>query len=160
MALKLMWEIDEIEQSKLSGQGQEILQFQASAKSKGDTPLSLVIMHDVTEPLPDPLTGKPSFVRAMAAQLADNRPFECFQQWEWEWLRQNLSVAQIEEGLTAAFEYGPNPSRSLVFGVLEAARSRVEQGYPPYGNLWEMPSEEENQKYIEASRKRVESYRD
>ena len=117
------------------------------------------LMHNVTEPLPDPLSGKPSFVRAMAAQLADNRPFECFQQWEWEWLRQDLSVAQIEEGLTAAFEYGPNPSRSLVFDILEAARSRVEQGYPPYGNLWEMPSEEENQKYIAASKERVKSYR-
>ena len=113
------------------------------------------LLHNVTEPLPDPLSGKPSFVRAMAAQLADNRPFECFRQWEWEWLRQDLSVAQIEEGLTAAFEYGPNPSRSLVFDVLEAARSRVEQGYPPYGNLWEMPSEEERQKSIEALNERV-----
>ena len=159
MALKLMWEIDEIEQSKLSGQGQEILQFQASAKSKGDTPLSLVIMPDVTEPLPDPLTGKPSFVRAMAAQLADNRPFECFQQWEWEYLRQDLSVTQIEEGLTEAFECNPDPSHSLVFDVLEAARSRVEAGLPPYGKLWEMPSDEENRKSIEASNERVKGYR-
>jgi hypothetical protein len=133
---------------------------QASAKSKGDTPISLVIMHDVTEPLPDPCTGKPSFVRAMAAQLADNRPFECFQQWEWEWLRQDLSVTQIEEGLTEAFEYNPNPSHSCVFQILEAARSRVEAGLPPYGNLWEEPSEEERRKLIEGSRKRIESYRD
>ena len=69
-------------------------------------------------------------------------------------------MAQIEEGLTAAFEYGPNPSRSLVFDVLEAARSRVEQGYHPYGKLWEMPSEAENQKSIEALNERVKSYRD
>ena len=117
------------------------------------------LMHNVTEPLPDPITGKPSFVRAMAAQLADNRPFECFQQWEWEWLRQDLSVAQIEEGLTEAFECSPDPSHSLVFDVLEAARSRVEQGYPPYGKLWEMPSEEENQKSIEALNERVKGYR-
>ena len=26
-------------------------------KRKGDTPLSLIIMQDVTEPLPDPITG-------------------------------------------------------------------------------------------------------
>ena len=114
---------------------------------------------NVTEPLPDPVSGKPSFVRALAAQLADNRPFKCFRQWEWEWLRQDLSVAQIEEGLTAAFEYGPNPSRSLVFDVLEAAQVRVEQGYPPYGNLWEMPSEAENQKAIAALEERVKGYR-
>ena len=91
-------------------------------------------MHNVTEPLLDPVSGKPSFVRAMAAQLADNRPFKCFRQWEWEWLRQDLSVAQIEEGLTAAFEYGPNPSRSLVFDVLEAARARVEARLP---SVWQ-----------------------
>jgi hypothetical protein len=72
----------------------------------------------------------------MAAQLADKRPFDGFEQWEWEWLRQDLTVAQIEEGLTAAFEYGPNPSHSLVFNILEAARSRVEHGLPPYGKLW------------------------
>ena len=117
------------------------------------------LMHNVTEPLPDPLSGKPSFVRAMAAQLADNRPFECFQQWEWEWLRQDLSVTQIEEGLTEAFECNPDPSHSLVFDVLEAARSRVEAGLPPYGKLWEMPSEEENQKSIEALNERVKGYR-
>jgi hypothetical protein len=89
----------------------------------------------------------------MAAQLADNRPFECFQQWEWEWLRQDLSVTQIEEGLTKAFECNPDPSHSLIFGVLEAARSRVEAGLPPYGNLWEEPSK--RGQIIEASRKRA-----
>ena len=84
------------------------------------------------------------------------------------WLRVWLSEKQILEGINSwTSEGGSLPtetqlgaSRSVIFDVLEAARSRVEQGYPPYGNLWEMPSEEENQKYIEASRKRVESYRD
>jgi hypothetical protein len=131
VALKLRWEI--------RAKARRFCNSKVPQKEKGDTPLSLVIMHDVTEPLPDPLTGKPSFVRAMAAQLADNRPFECFQQWEWEWLRQDLSVTQIEEGLTAAFECNPDPSHSLVFDVLEAARSRVEAGFPPYGKLWEEP---------------------
>ena len=42
-----------------------------------------------------------------------------------------LSKSQIEEGLTQAFEYDPNPSHSLVFNILEAARSRVEDGLPP-----------------------------
>jgi hypothetical protein len=114
---------------------------------------------DVTDPLPDPLTGKPSFVRAMAEQLADRRPFEGFLEWEWEWLRADLSLAQIEEGLSAAFDHNPAPSHSLVFTTLEVARSRVEQGFPPYGKLWEEPSAEENQKYIAALRARVASYR-
>ena len=60
----------------------------------------------------------------MAAQLADKRPFDGFEQWEWEWLRQDLSAVQIEEGLTAVFEYGPESVPSLVFNILEAARSR------------------------------------
>jgi hypothetical protein len=51
-----------------------------------------------------------------------------------EWLRADLSVAQIEHGLTEAFEYNPNPSHSLVFHVLDAARRRIEHGLPPYGN--------------------------
>ena len=77
-------------------------------------------MDDVTEPLPDSLTGRTSFVRAMAAELADNRPFDGF--LDWDWLRQALSFAQIEEGLTAAFERSSNPSHSLVFQVLDAVR--------------------------------------
>jgi hypothetical protein len=117
-------------------------------------------MDDVTEPLPDPCTGKPSFVGAMAAQLADNLPFECFQQWEWEWLRQDLSVTQIEEGLTEAFEDSSNPSHSLVFQVLDAARQRVENGLPPYGKLWKEAFEEERQRYMEESSRRVASYND
>ena len=44
-------------------------------------------MDDVTEPLPDSLTGRTSFVRAMAAELADNRPFDGFLDWDWDWLR-------------------------------------------------------------------------
>ena len=46
-------------------------------------------------------------------------------------------------------------SRSLIFDVLEAARSRVEGALPAYGKLWEEPSEEESRSYIEASKKRV-----
>jgi len=70
----------------------------------------------------------------MVAQLANKRPFDGFEQWKWEWLRADLSVAQIEHGLTEAFEYNPNPSHSLVFHVLDAARRRIEHGLPPYGN--------------------------
>jgi len=40
--------------------------------------------------------------------------------------------------------------RSIVFDVLEAARARVEARLPPYGKLWEEPSEEERRKSIEA----------
>jgi hypothetical protein len=96
----------------------------------------------------------------MAAELADNRPFDGFEQWEWDWLRADLSVAQIEEGLTTAFEYGPAPSHSLVFNVLDAARQRIEHGLPPYGRLWDEPSEEERRHYMEALKKRVASYND
>jgi len=77
----------------------------------------------------------------MVAQLANKRPFDGFEQWKWEWLRADLSVAQIEHGLTEAFEYNPNPSHSLVFHVLDAARRRIEHGLPPSGKLWEEPSE-------------------
>jgi hypothetical protein len=112
-------------------------------------------MKDITEPLPDPITGKPSFVRAMAEQFFNRESFESLKQWEWAWLRQDLTVAQIEEALTAAFEYGPNPSHSLVFNILEAARSRVEHGLPPYGKLWEGPSGTDKQRYIEALKQRL-----
>ena len=44
-------------------------------------------MKDVADPVRDPLTVRTSFVRAMAAELADNRPFDGFLEWEWEWLR-------------------------------------------------------------------------
>jgi hypothetical protein len=71
------------------------------------------------------------------------------------WFARWLSQKQIMEGLSSL----KDPSHSLIFGVLEAARSRVEAGLPPYGNLWEEPSMEERAKLIEASRKRVESYR-
>ena len=104
---------------------------------------------------PRSLPGKPSFVRAMAAQLADKRPFDGFEQWGWEWLRQDLTVAQIEEGLTAAFEYGPNPSHSLVFNILKAARSRVEHGLLRMENSGEEPSATDNRRYIEALRQGV-----
>jgi hypothetical protein len=110
---------------------------------------------DVTEPRPDPITGKPSFVRAMAAQFADMRPFDGFEQWEWDWLRADLSFAQIEEGLTQAFEYGPAPFHSLVFNILEAARSRVEDGLPPYGDLWAPAHARRN-----ASRSKRSAWRD
>jgi hypothetical protein len=117
-------------------------------------------MDDVTEPLPDPLTGGTSFVRGMAARLADKRPFENFEQWEWDWLRADLSIDPIQEGLSYAFEHNPNPHHSMVFQTLDAARRRVEHGLPPYGKLWEEPSEEEKRLYIEKSKKRLERYRE
>ena len=70
-------------------------------------------MKDVTKPVADPFTGGTSFIRAMAKQLANIQPFESFSEWEWKWFREWLSKSQIEEGLTQAFEYGPNPSHSL-----------------------------------------------
>ena len=81
------------------------------------------------------------------------------------WLRVWLSEKQILEGINSwTSEGGSLPteaqlgaSRSVIFDVLEAARARVEAGLPPYGKLWEEPSEEERRKSIEASRKRVES---
>ena len=95
-------------------------------------------LQDVTEPIQDPHTGGALFVRAIAQQLADNRPFEGF--LEWEWLRADVSVAQMEEGLTMAFAHNPTPSHTSGFDILEAARSRVEDGLPPYGDLWDTDS--------------------
>jgi hypothetical protein len=71
------------------------------------------------------------------------------------WFGRWLSRKQMLEGIASL----KDPSRNLAFDTLEAARSRVEAGLPPYGNLWEEPSMEERRKLIEASRKRVESYR-
>ena len=74
-------------------------------------------MKDITEPLSDPITGKPSFVRAMAEEFFNRKPFESLEQWEWEWLRQDLSVAQIEEGLTEAFEWSESVPLSGLPGI-------------------------------------------
>ncbi len=79
-----------------------------------------------------------------------------------------LSEKQILEGINSwTSEGGSLPtkaqlgtSRSVIFDLLEAARSRVEAGLPPYGNLWEEPSEEERRKAIEALEERVKGYRD
>jgi hypothetical protein len=38
--------------------------------------------------------------------------------------------------------------------------SRVEDGLPHYGKLWEEPSEEERRRYMEERKKRVASYND
>ena len=84
------------------------------------------------------------------------------------WLRVWLSEKQILEGINSwTSEGGSLPTEAqlgtscpVIFNVLEAARSRVEQGYPPYGNLWEMPSEEETQKAIAALKERLKGYRD
>ena len=62
---------------------------------------------------------------------------------------QILSQSQIEAGLTEAFECSPAPSHDLVFSILEAARSRVEDGLPPYGDLRARPTPEETQWAIE-----------
>jgi hypothetical protein len=94
----------------------------------------------------------------MAAELTNSRPFVSFEQWEWDWLRADLSIDQIAEGFTMVFEYGRAPSHGLLWNVLEAARSRVEDGLPPYGNLWEEASEEERRLYMEESKKRLERY--
>ena len=117
-------------------------------------------MKDVTKPVADPFTGGTSFIRAMAKQLASIQPFESFSEWEWKWFREWLSKSQIEEGLTQAFEYGPNPSHSLVFNILEAARSRVEDGLPPYGDLLARPTPEETLRAIEEVKKRPTSCND
>ena len=86
------------------------------------------------------------------------------------WFREWLSEKQILEGINSwTSEGGSLPteaqpahmrSRSVIFDILEAARSRVEAGLPPYGKLWEEPSEEERRKAIEALEERVKGYRD
>ena len=70
------------------------------------------------------------------------------------WFGRWLSEKQMLEGLASL----KDPSHTLAFDTLEAARSRVEAGDPPYGKLWEEPSAEEQQKYIKASNERVKRY--
>jgi hypothetical protein len=70
------------------------------------------------------------------------------------WFGRWLSEKQIAEGLSSL----KDPSRNLAFDTLEVARSRVEQGHPPYGKLWEEPSAEENQKAIAALKARTARY--
>jgi hypothetical protein len=106
------------------------------------------------------LIAVPRWPAIKLALSVNTEPFESFKQWEWEWLRADLSQSQIEEGLTEAFEHSSNPSHSLVFQVLDAARQRVENGLRPYGKLWEKASEEERLRYMEESRRRVASYND
>jgi hypothetical protein len=64
---------------------------------------------------------------------------------ELQWFGQWLSKSQMQEGIKSH----PGASHSVIFNVLEAARSRVEDGLPPYGDLWENPSEEETRQSIE-----------
>jgi hypothetical protein len=75
---------------------------------------------------------------------------------ELQWLGQWLSKSQIEEGIKSH----PGASHLVIFNVLEAARSRVEDGLPPYGDLWENPSAEETRKSIEGLKERLASYDD
>ena len=118
-------QIEEIEQSKLSGQSPQLLQFGAGFRQGRRK-----MMNNVTKPLPNPLTGGLPFCSSKWPQeLAENRLFEGFSQEEWEWLRADLSLSQIEERLTAALEYGPAPAHDLVFNILEAARSGWKTGY-------------------------------
>ena len=50
---------------------------------------------------------------------------------ELQWFGQWLSKSQIEEGIKSH----PGASHSVIFNVLQSARSRVEAGLPPYGSL-------------------------
>ena len=96
----------------------------------------------------------------MAAELASIQPFESISEWEWKLFSEWLSKSQGEEGLTPAFEYGTNPSQFLVFNILEAARSRVENGLPPNGELWARPTPEETLRATEEVKKRLTSCND
>lgn len=81
-------------------------------------------------------------------------PLSILSQEDRLWLGRWLSEKQMLEGLSSL----KAPSRQLAFDVLERARARVESGHPPFGNLWEEPSEEEQQKSIKALEKRVQRY--
>jgi hypothetical protein len=75
---------------------------------------------------------------------------------ELQWFGQSLSKSQMREGIKSH----PGASHSVIFNVLEAARSRVEEGLPPYGDLWQNPSEEETRQSIEGLKERLASYDD
>ena len=82
-------------------------------------------------------------------------PLSILSQEDRLWLGRWLSEKQMLEGLSSL----KAPSRQLAFDVLERARARVESGLPPFGKLWEEPSEEETQAIIKASKGRVKGYR-
>jgi hypothetical protein len=75
---------------------------------------------------------------------------------ELQWFGQWLSKSQMKEGI----KFHPGASHSVIFNVLEAARSRVEHELPPYGDLWENPSAEETRNSIEGLNRRLASYDD
>ena len=75
---------------------------------------------------------------------------------ELQWFGQWLSKSQIEKGIKSHL----GASHSVIFNVLEAARSRAEDGLPPYGDLWENPSAEETRNSIEGLNQRLASYDD
>ena len=75
---------------------------------------------------------------------------------ELQWFGQWLSKSQMREGIKSH----SGASHSVIFNVLEAARSRVEDGLPPYGDLWENPSAEETRNSIEGLNRRLASYDD
>jgi hypothetical protein len=75
---------------------------------------------------------------------------------ELQWFGKWLSKSQMEKGIKSH----SGASHSVIFNVLEAARSRVEQELPPYGDLWANPSAEETRNSIERLNRRLVSYDD
>ena len=90
----------------------------------------------------------------------NNDPLSILPQEELQWFGEWLSEQQITEAIQREFLENPGCPHSVIFNVLEAMRSRVEDGLPPVGNLWENPSEEETRKSIEALNRRLTSYND
>jgi hypothetical protein len=74
---------------------------------------------------------------------------------ELQWFGQLLSESQIWEGIAEAAKFQPNPSHWLIFSVLKAARSRVEDGVAPYGKLRESSSAENIQRAIEEQKRQA-----
>jgi hypothetical protein len=75
---------------------------------------------------------------------------------ELQWFGQWLSKSQMKEGIKSH----PGASHSVILNVLEAARSRAEDGLPQYRDLWENPSAEETRNSIEGLNQRLASYND
>lgn len=86
---------------------------------------------------------------------ANQDPLSILSPEEIQWFREWLSKQQITQAIHLELHRDPHCQNSVIFNVLEAMRSRVENGLAPTGKLWEEPSEEKTQKSISELQQRA-----
>jgi hypothetical protein len=81
-------------------------------------------------------------------------------QSEEEWLRADLRIDQIQEGLSHSFEHDPNPHHSPVSRSWMPLAARSRTACLLMATSGKESSEEERQRYIEEHKKRMACYND